>query len=84
MKMRISIPVAVFTLLSAVHSVSLAQADSNSDERIKRLLQKSPQADANKDGVLTLKEAQAFLKEQRARQPNRSQARANVDAGQKT
>jgi acetyl esterase len=59
-------------LCSFITSPSLAEPDSNSDERLKRLLQRAPQADANKDGVLTLKEAQAFLKAQRAKQPNRN------------
>ncbi len=61
-------------LLFAVTSKSLADLDSNTDERLKRLLQTSPQADIDKDGVLTLKEAQAFLKEQRAKQANRARS----------
>lgn len=78
--MRIRIPFIVSLgaclLLSVVNSAALAQQDSSSDERIKRLFQRSPEADANKDGVLTLKEAQAFLQAERRKQPNRNQERA--------
>jgi acetyl esterase len=70
------IPLATVLLVFAIISTSLAETDSNSDERLKRLIQRAPQADTNKDGVLTLKEAQAFLKEQRAKQTNRNPARA--------
>ena len=76
----------VTLLLFTIISTSLAQTDSSADDRLKRLLQRSPKADANKDGVLTRKEAQAFLKEQRARQANRNRARikpthANIKYG---
>ena len=70
------ISLAAALLVVASTASSAAEADSNSDERLKRLLQRAPQADANKDGVLTLKEAQAFLKEQRAKQSERNRARA--------
>ena len=73
---RSFVTLAAGLLLSVITSTSLAQSDSNSDARIKRLFQRSPEADANKDGVLTLKEAQAFLKEQRRKQPNRDAQRA--------
>lgn len=78
MRIRIHffVTLAAGLLLSVISSTSLAQSDSNSDARIKRLLQRSPEADANKDGVLTLNEAQAFLKEQRKKQPNRNRERA--------
>ncbi|MDA1018169.1 MAG: alpha/beta hydrolase, partial [Planctomycetota bacterium] len=69
------ISATAFILLGVINSTSPGQSDSNSDERIKRLLKRSPEADANKDGVLTLKEAQAFLKEQRAKRPDRNRAR---------
>jgi len=69
---------AAVLLAFASTSTSLAEPDSNSDKRLERLLQRAPQADANKDGVLTLKEAQAFLKEQRTKQANRNRARAKA------
>jgi acetyl esterase/lipase len=62
-------------LICVISSTSPGQSDSNSDDRIKRLLQRSPEADANKDGVLTLSEAKAFLNEQRAKQSNRNRER---------
>nr|MBC8290439.1 alpha/beta hydrolase fold domain-containing protein [Planctomycetota bacterium] len=78
MRIRISafIILAAALLLFIPASFLQAQQDSNSDERIKRLFQRSPEADTDKDGVLTLKEAQAFLKTQRKKQPNRSRERA--------
>lgn len=54
-----------------------AEPDSNSDERVKRLFQRAPQADINKDGVLTLTEAKAFLKQQREKQQRENQPRRN-------
>ena len=56
-------------------SISLAEADSKTDKRLKRLLKVAPQADTNKDGVLTLTEAKAFLKARRAKQANRNRLR---------
>jgi acetyl esterase/lipase len=73
--LRTIITLAAILLSFAITSTSLAEPDSNSDERLKRLLQRAPQADANKDGVLTRTEAQAFLKKRRAKQPNRRQSR---------
>lgn len=78
MRIRISsfISLAAALLLFIPTSFLEAQQDSNSDERIKRLFQRAPEADTNKDGVLTLKEAQAFLKAQRKKQSNRNRERA--------
>ncbi len=70
------VTVAIAALVICVaNSTAVAQPDSNSDDRIKRLLQRSPEADTNKDGVLTLDEAKAFLKAQRAKRPDRNRAR---------
>jgi len=58
--------VLVCTALAAVFSAAeLARAapqdrSSENDERLKRLLERFPQADADKDGVLTMEEARAF------------------------
>jgi acetyl esterase/lipase len=77
--MRIRTPsfvtLAAVLLLSSTTGVLPGQQDSNSDERIKRLFQRAPEADTDKDGVLTLKEAQAFLKARRKKQPNRNRER---------
>ncbi len=69
------------------NSTSAAEPDEKMQARLKQLLQRAPQADANKDGVLTLPEAKAYLQRQRTRQPNRNRARAtpthqNVKYGQ--
>jgi hypothetical protein len=69
------IALAMALVSTVITSTSHAEPDSSSDERLKRFLQRAPQADANKDGVLTLTEAKAFLKEQRAKQANRNRAR---------
>ena len=71
----IIIALATVLVLFAITSTSQAQSDSNSDERLERLLQRAPQADANKDGVLTQTEAKAFLQTQRAKQQSQRQAK---------
>ena len=71
----VPLPVVAVLLLGGINSTLSAQADSKTEERLERLLKRSPQADADKDGVLTLKEAQAFLKQQRAKQANRNRAK---------
>jgi acetyl esterase len=67
-------------------SISRAEDDSKTDKRLERLLKLAPQADANKDGVLTLTEAKAFLKTRRAKQASRNRLRvkpthANIKYG---
>ena len=47
---------------------------SENDARLKKWLEKRPEADTNKDGVLTQAEARAFQKKQQARQPNQRTA----------
>ena len=81
------IPLATVLLLLATNAASPDERDSNYDKRLKRLLQRSPAADANKDGLLTLKEAQAFLQTQRTKKSNRNRARpqathADVEYGE--
>ncbi len=66
---------AVFVML-VVTAPSLAQSDAEMEGRLKRLLQRAPQADTNADGVLTLAEAKTFLAAQRARQANGRPTRA--------
>lgn len=77
MRNRILLPptfiaLAVVLVSFANTSRLLAQSDSSSDERLKILLQRVPQADANKDGVLTRTEAAAYLKAQRQKQEKRN------------
>jgi len=45
-----------------------AEKTSENDERLKRWLTARPEADANKDGVLTMSEARAFREKTQARQ----------------
>ena len=75
-RMPTVIALAAVLVSLAVTSVVWAQTESNLDNRLKRLLQRAPQADANQDGVLTLEEAKDFLAAQRARQANRGPGRA--------
>lgn len=49
--------------LAGYHWKTAHRNGSNSNA-IKRLFQRAPEADTDKDGVLTLKEALAFLKAQ--------------------
>lgn len=49
-------------LFAQVGAVSAEQRTSKSDPRLKRQLDRFPQADANGDGVLTLSEARAYRK----------------------
>lgn len=48
--------------------MSAAEKTSENDERLRRGLQRFPQADANRDGVLTESEARAFIQQRRAKQ----------------
>lgn len=44
---------------------------SKNDERLRRMLRRAPQADANRDGVLTMAEARAWREKTRGRRPAR-------------
>jgi acetyl esterase len=48
---------------------------SENDERLRQLLKRAPRADANRDGVLTMAEAQAWRRKAQARRPGRTAAR---------
>lgn len=67
---RKSVMLAV--LLGLAAAVNVSAQDSTSDERLKRLLERAPEADTNRDGVLTRQEAQAWLRTRRERQPDRN------------
>ena len=60
--------------LSSVFSQrAFAQTTSETNDRLKAALQRFPEADANKDGVLTVDEAKAFLEQRRKQaRPERS------------
>lgn len=71
--------VTALMLLLASNPLLEAQTDTRQEEQLKAWLKKYPEADANKDGVLTLEEAMRYrdsvLKKQReqnrSRQPKR-------------
>ncbi|MFC1707672.1 alpha/beta hydrolase fold domain-containing protein [Planctomycetota bacterium] len=67
-------------------STAWALPDSTTDERLKRLLDRFPSADANGDGVLTLEEAKAFRQARKNRRPGRRKGpeptRPNVRYGE--
>ena len=50
---------------------SAAEPTSKANANLKRILERYPQADVNKDGVLTLTEAKAFQKKRQKREVNR-------------
>jgi len=52
--------VATLCLTIIIGGAGAEEASSANDERLKRALERFPQADADKDGVLTAGEAQAF------------------------
>lgn len=66
----------VLALWLAMSISTFADTDSRLDDRLKRLLERAPQADANKDGVLTLQEARNFLKQRQQNPNNRYQPRS--------
>ncbi|MDH3582945.1 MAG: alpha/beta hydrolase [Phycisphaerae bacterium] len=62
----VELPLAALLLLSiALGAARAAEADSKSDQRLARLLARAPEADTDKDGILTLTEARAFLRQRR-------------------
>lgn len=75
--------VLVFALLLTQPPAS--RADTGLDERLKKAFEKYPQADTNKDGVLSLEEAKAFRKKMKAGKAaaepvNGSLAKAKTDS----
>ena len=68
----VSLPVALAVTLILVVSAtaqpasSPAQRTSETDDRLQQALQRFPQADLNKDGVLTVTEAKEFVEARRA------------------
>jgi acetyl esterase/lipase len=68
-------------LVSSSTTRAFAQSDSSSDQRLALLLQRAPQADINKDGVLTRTEAATFLKAQRKEQEKRNREKVQPTHG---
>ncbi|MBT3200632.1 MAG: hypothetical protein HN350_12035 [Phycisphaerales bacterium] len=87
--MKIARYLFMFVLVTGcIADAAWAEPTSENNERLKRGLKKYPDADANKDGVLTLTEARAFLKKNRASAPKKPQtpkgATETPPAGQTT
>jgi hypothetical protein len=57
--------IQILLALLAANSVVLAQQTSQNNQRLKDGLAQYPEADANKDGILTMEEARAFLQKRR-------------------
>ena len=62
--MKRSIAIALLILAQFAHAQT-----SNDNPKLKEALKAHPEADANKDGVLTMEEAKAFKKEKNADEP---------------
>ncbi|MEM8667997.1 MAG: hypothetical protein AAGG48_10800 [Planctomycetota bacterium] len=70
---NLMLTVLAFLVLAFSMVAPATEADDRTDARLKRVLQKFPDADANKDGVLTLEEAKQY-RDGRASQENRARA----------
>jgi acetyl esterase len=64
---------SLFCLFLLTPLCGLAQLTSQNDERLKEGLRKFPLADSDKDGVLTLTEAMAYLAERKKKEKNTTQ-----------
>ncbi|MFW5867128.1 MAG: alpha/beta hydrolase fold domain-containing protein [Armatimonadota bacterium] len=75
--MRFFRTLTVMTVVALAVGAACAQQTSETNERLQQFLERFPQADANRDGVLTRAEAEAF----RDRRQQRLQERAQYEAG---
>ncbi|MEM7479509.1 MAG: alpha/beta hydrolase [Planctomycetota bacterium] len=62
--------VFVLVIFHLVTNSELSAQTSNSDQRLKEALRRFPQADADRDGILTLREAKLFRNKMLEGQPN--------------
>ena len=62
---------ALLALAAGGAAAQDAERTSRNDERLKQMLRKAPQADANGDGVLTMAEARAWRQKMQAQRPGR-------------
>ena len=70
---KICILFASLLLAPSFFAASLEEGvSSKNNERLRQTLEKFPEADTNKDGVLTLIEARAFIAQQRAKEDPQS------------
>jgi len=61
------------TVVALVIGTACAQETSEDSDRLKQFFERFPQADTDRDGVLTLEEAQAFNQKRKERQQEREQ-----------
>ena len=79
------IKIFLSAILSLVICNGISAQSSENNERLKQALKRFPKADANRDGILTLAEARAFLKRNPEVRPNqeRTQRDTNPIGGQR-
>jgi acetyl esterase len=73
-RIRTSLTALAVIVLAAGLALA-AEATSENNARLKKALERFPEADANRDGVLTQAEAQAFIRKRAAERPAPAQAR---------
>lgn len=78
--MRTRYLVAMLVLIAAIVPAVYAQETSENSDRLKQYLERFPQADADKDGILTLEEARAFREAREAREQQRREYEAGKAA----
>lgn len=69
----------LFLLLAAASSL-YGQVTSDNNERLRQGLKQYPEADANKDGILTLEEARQFLASRKTKKPASTTEKARPGA----
>ncbi|MEM7146084.1 MAG: alpha/beta hydrolase [Verrucomicrobiota bacterium] len=71
--LALSIAALLFLPATTLHAQT-----SETDDRLKQALERFPEADADKDGVLTREEVRAFQQKRREQQPERNNPRADA------
>src|SRR3989339_678805 len=77
---RLLVPSLLVAVLFAGPALAQKQKESR-EQQLQQLLQRFPDADANRDGTLTLEEAQAYRAKMRAKdgkQPDRKQQATSI------
>ena len=82
MSMRQLIGLSLLGLMCCLPPLARGQdgETSKNDERLQRIFQRNPDADANKDGVLTREEANAYREKMRAKQAPKDDAKKKQQA----
>ena len=77
MSHRLLVPSLIVAALLAGHALAQRPKPSR-EEQLKQLLQRFPDADANRDGTLTIEEAQAYRAKMQGKEANRKQQIAPI------